>query len=375
MLPSYNNMDELEDKINRYENNENLYQGLVSTYQPEIKQIQPKPKHETFTVASEHINQIGRQIPKQIGPERANTQIAEDVVMIVHYDSTQHKFSLYDHNKTLLGTFFIAELMNYASNDPLFGKLEGEVSKGVIETYICKKIDGVIKILTHLESPFMGNINALIKLDEALVEYQRTSLNTSLSLVQEQNRKIVRSEIMTFINNILNHIVQIVSLVINEASKQPAKKQVKDQLLRYGISLSQRITTLAQTQFKEKITEIEQIDTKLMGFEEANKELTNKMNVLINKLDIQTLKIKKLVKQVKRASADDSDSDSESSSDDDDDGYDDNLVEKLPSDHGEIINENTAKQPKLGKLNISEVLKPVEVPKQEPKPATKPATK
>ena len=129
--------------------------------------------------------------------------------IIVETHHTQKKFIFYDRNKNFLGGFSVYEFVKYITSNISVGFLEGvdgNSVKPVIEKYICtiKNVNNpykryIINMLSYLESPFMGNIETLIKFYTFVHEFEKSNFENEIA-------KIPKSESVAVIDLFNNMI-------------------------------------------------------------------------------------------------------------------------------------------------------------------------
>ena len=95
-----------------------------------------------------------------------NTQIDK---IVVEHNKDKSEFSFYNFNRQLIGSFNVLQLFKYLNNDVdtyLVGTHVG-ASEEVINKYIynsLKDVNNTCELISHIESPFTGNVELLIKL-------------------------------------------------------------------------------------------------------------------------------------------------------------------------------------------------------------------
>ena len=111
-----------------------------------------------------------------------------DNMFMVNYDKKYNKYIFYDKNNTNIGEFNINQFIKYLIL-PLYNDFDNNTilnnSTYIIETFICKNIfdDNTFvesKLNNYINSPFISNINMLIKLNNDIITYKNNHLNNHL---------------------------------------------------------------------------------------------------------------------------------------------------------------------------------------------------
>lgn len=138
-----------------------------------------------LTTQKREINEISEMIKSEkIKSERPQTVtnnknivfnvINPDDPSTIMVTFNNNTFTFYDNKKSHLGFFTIEQLLKYITKDQEFLSNVGTgTSDAVIETFICKTHDGKVRIYDHISSIFMGNLEMLVKLNNALFQYEK----------------------------------------------------------------------------------------------------------------------------------------------------------------------------------------------------------
>ena len=190
--------------------------------------------------------------------------------MMVTYDKRKHKFSFYDSKQLMLGSFTTNQLIKYIgkSVDSKFMEAENSgLSEEIIESFVVKinKYDNSISLISQHISPFMGNIEMLLK------------MYTQISKFDTQNDR-VNKIILEFNYYLAKHILSIIGTIIPRIINDDTRKTIKESLMYYSSILIKDINTYVMTQ-------IEQQKSKLDSFEENLYKLTVIKTALNSKID------------------------------------------------------------------------------------------
>jgi len=256
--------------------------------------------------------------------------------IIVNYSKSEHKFSLYNSNKTLIGFFNIRQLIKYITNNNNFMKdVDIGTSYNIIEEYIGKNKEQNFVLHSYLESKFLGNIQMLIRLNNELSFYENEQLNVDITnfgddiLEKEKIIEKIKANIIEFIKHTIKIIVTISEEIKN------TKKKSKNQLLDYIIILQQRLNTYILSSIKKINIKKDLIENGVNKLSEIHNILINKVEKLDENVNKQTTKLDELIKQINNLSNVDSSEDINSE-----------------NDFNEIINTATNDKPIGQQLNI-----------------------
>jgi hypothetical protein len=204
--------------------------------------------------------------------------------LIVNFDESKYKFTLYNCPDLYIGSFDVFQLMKYINqNTPKYlENVTDDISCAIIEKYICK-IDcdtNLITLQNHIESQFMGDINLLLKLYKCVNEFIINNFETELknSNCTPEECKMIAMCIKQFIFMLLCHSLKIIANITEIINDDPEKQQMKIKLMEYSIAIINKINTFMKIEFKKKLDEIHKL------FDLSNK-LTSVKSLLIQKID------------------------------------------------------------------------------------------
>ena len=206
-----------------------------------------------------------------------------------------NKFTFRD-DTNYLGHFTINNLIKYFSsvydvNNQFMSninKTEHNNAIYLIKTFIGSvKYDPITKfaniiLLTHNESPLMGDIEMLMYLNKALESFEKNKLYEELNSVSINSSINVRGKIERIIKQtiyiMLNYTLGIISLISDDIKDDVNKKELKKNLLNYSINIVYRISKFVQEQVGVAINMNEELEKIFL----INLKLKN---ILINKFD------------------------------------------------------------------------------------------
>ena len=225
--------------------------------------------------------------------------------LLVTFDKQLHKFSFYDYRNSLLGSFNVNQLIKYIGTqwDNEYAKTfmmdtDIGVTIDLIQSLLAtvevdkdtKRI--IIKFKSHLESPFMGNIDMLIKLNNSLHDFEIKHLDNELAKIDNlKTRKYIRIIIKQFIYLMLNHTLKIINLLSDEIKHDSSKKELKETLLKYSAGLTHRISSFVMDQLANQIEQVKQLNDNFSKLCEVRHIMVQKLTTFNEKIDKQTERI------------------------------------------------------------------------------------
>jgi hypothetical protein len=170
----------------------------------------------------------------------------------------------------------------------------------------------IIILRTYYESPFMGDIEMLMKINNYLESYEKNKLEDDLKYVDEKIRPKMRLNVKMLIYKLLNYTLKLISVISSTIKNATDKDDLKQQLLKYSIGLVYRITQYIQDQMIV-INKREMEIKSMLG-------LNNKLKQLLN------LKMDKLLEEIKTIDQKGGYDDCNNSSDSNDDTSDQSKI-------------------------------------------------
>jgi hypothetical protein len=211
---------------------------------------------------------------------------------LVKFDSKENQFIFFNESKILLGSFTIHQLLKYVIGDiskKFLKTTEYTSATDIIEKYICTVTNTQIKLLNHLESPFMGNIDMLIKLQNAL-----NSFDLKIELEKEDDINIqntIKEKLNYFVYLFLNHTLKLIVNISDMIKNDDSKKTLKDSLLKYTIYIINKINHYIKDSIDAKTIEYNQMEQQLEKIKQEN----SKMNTIHNIIDTQNNQITRIL--------------------------------------------------------------------------------
>jgi hypothetical protein len=281
---STGNVQSLSSNDNR-DKNENIYNktdlNKKELEQPDNINNKPKPEQinqfiDNKVYHNRHINIIKK------------VENNKDGIMVTH-DKINGKFTFYDYKNSQLGSFDIHQLIKYLGSqwqNTFMNNIDISLSIDIINALICNvEIDKdtnriFIKLKSYIDTPFMGNIEMLMKLNGELRTFELNNLENELNMIENLKiRKYIRITIKQFIYQLLNHTLKVIANISEEIKHDNnIRKELKDSLLKNSVAIVYRISSFVNNQLEFNISQIEKLN-------ENSIKLKNAKNILINKID------------------------------------------------------------------------------------------
>lgn len=224
--------------------------------------------------------------------------IFETNMIIVETNYEKKQFIFYDKNKKFIGEFTILQLIKYVISNPIF--LEGvdyNSAIPIIEKFVCISKDNEIKLINYLESPFMANIETLIKFYTFINSFESTQLQYELQkIINDYDRKQVSMMFNKLLYVLLNHILQIIAIMTGRITTE--QFCVKDKLLNYSVAIVYKLTKLINNEMIAKNIELEKLNENTNKIELEKNQLNQKLDDIQNKLTKQNNEIDLLVRTI-----------------------------------------------------------------------------
>ena len=213
------------------------------------------------------------------------------------YNEAENNFTLYNSNKSILGSFNFKQIIKYIGKqiDPTFYNfIDSGFSEELIESMIGEilidPITGKINIIlkSHLNSPFMGNIDLLIKLNNAFLKYEvKDLLNDISSINNEKSKYNIKITIKQFIYLFINHTLKIISIITENTKNDPSKIDMNKNLLKYSVSLTYKISNFMKEHLDNNNVQYKKIYDNLEKLINMKKNINNKIESLEDKIKQQ----------------------------------------------------------------------------------------
>jgi hypothetical protein len=258
-----------------------------------------------------------------------NIQHSDTESIIVETNYTHKKFMFYDKNKNFLGGFSIYDFIKYITSNVSFNFLssaDADTARPIIEKYILniKLIENLgdnkyqINMLNYFESPFMGNIEILVKLYAFIYDFEENEMKLELDKMSNHNLNNLNNlnnvnsvnienvhkeveQVVNIFNNmlyiLLNHMLRIISALTNKFSHNDDQK-IKDSLLKYSVGIVYRLSKFIKNDVDKKITELDNLKSDILRINLIRSNLLTKVDLVQKSIDKQDAQINLLLRHL-----------------------------------------------------------------------------
>lgn len=195
--------------------------------------------------------------------------------ILVNFEQDLCKFTLYDPNMQLLGSFTSDDVIKYIKNE----NITITYAIPLIEKYICivsKKNETLdIELLDHIKSPFTGNLEMMLNLYCCICKNKDNENN---------------SDIRGFIYLLLNHILRLISTISDCIKHDNSQIELKHKLMKYTIYINHKISNIIKFDIDKNISNYKKIQEDLVRIGKIKLDMyekIDKISHLINKQNKQ----------------------------------------------------------------------------------------
>ena len=213
--------------------------------------------------------------------------------LILVYNDTECKFTFYNANKSILGSFNFKQLVKYIGrqiDSTFYSNIESGYSEEIIKSFLGEilvdPITGKIhfNLKTHIDSPFMGNIDLLIKLNNLFYSYEKNDLINDLNSIQnEKIQYTLKLSLKQFIYLMINHTLKIIAIATDDNVEQ----SMKEKLLKYSVALTYRINSFMKEHLENYNKQYKSLYNNLEKITKMKKILNTKIDTLEHKINKQ----------------------------------------------------------------------------------------
>jgi len=226
--------------------------------------------------------------------------------MILVYDETDNKFTFYNSNKSILGSFNFHQIIKYIGkqiHSKFYGQYESGYSEELIKNMLAEitadpitnKVTIILK--SHLNSPFMGNLDLLVKLNNLFHIYEKHNLIQDISSITDDKQKdTVKSSIKQFIYLLINHTLKIISIATEEIKHDTSQIDMRQKLLKYSVALTYRMANFMKEHLESYNSQHKILYGQLEKLINMKSIMNNKLNSLEQKINKQNTLIFSIIK-------------------------------------------------------------------------------
>ena len=269
------------------------------------------------TAINSGLNQIGGGntygVPQANNNFVINVNSRTDGMVIVETDHEAKRFSFYTPQKNFIGSFSVYEFIKYVTSnvsDSFLPTVDSYSATTIIEKYIgsVRRSDSPtarfeIRMLNYVESPFMGNVETLVKFYTFITEFENTQMMMELNTgsINSGEAIKIRDIFDLMVYTLLTHILKIIAALTNKIAANPGDssdrtREIKDSLLRYSVSIMYRLSKFVKKEVNQKLTEIDRLDEDLLRIQNIRSDLQSKLDSVQRSVDQQNTRIDYMIK-------------------------------------------------------------------------------
>lgn len=329
-----NDMNNNNNNMNNMNNNNNINNNIPNTNNNEKTQkninniIQEKDIFNKVTISNNNQNNVVKYENIQFGNNVLQKQIQEESnkfmentnskKIFVSYKKENKRFIFFSSSHEQLGSFDVNELIKYCADvydvkNQFMNHVNivsYEQAIPIIRTFVLK-IDFNKKInyasptlFTYEESPFMADIEMIMRLNYDLHKFETNELENVLKYVDDNIKnnieRIVKMLIYMFLNYTLQLLVIACENQIFEKSDDTERNEkiriYKENIIKYSNQILYRITQFVQSQIgilMKKNNELKQLMDQNNQVKEKINTKMDKMSNNINNLFVKLEQIEK----------------------------------------------------------------------------------
>ena len=265
-----------------------------------------KSEYTKEQIKSDHKDQLKEQVKSEQNPIKSiniinYSSVNSDNSIVINFNESDYSFGVYSVNKTFLGKFSGKDLIKFVTNliyPHFLENINAESAFPLIQKYICDVhyINDSYKIilLNHLESPFMGNIEMIIKLYQGIIKSNdlvKLEIDKiSNSVIKQQVIKILKQ--LSYV--ILNYSLRLISQISDKIKNDDTQKLLKESLMKYSVMIVYKLNTFMRDEIEDKTFAFKSLQDDLIRIGNLKIDMYKKINDLGKKINDQSLQMTEL---------------------------------------------------------------------------------
>jgi len=217
------------------------------------------------------------------------------------------RVTVYDGLNKLIGSFTTEHMLKYFADKMDFrnqflsnlDQKEYMDAKILVKNFIGKgEYDKtaripIISLYSHEQSPLMGDIEVLMKINNSLHQFEKNKLHQELEFIDKKYRYNVETALRMFIYYMIVHTLGIIDMISRDVSVQltPGMKQ---NLIKYAASLTFRVAQFVQNQIKIVNKRNEELKRLIIISSKLKTLINNKIDNVRDKVNKQNLLLEKI---------------------------------------------------------------------------------
>ena len=188
--------------------------------------------------------------------------IDRSTTIIVEHDKINNGYTFKSMDKNILGSFNILQLFKLLNNE--YDSYLLDVNIGTSDIIIKKYLynpdtdkENTCDLISHLESPFTGNIDLLVKLYSDITKIE-DKINEEILTKSHDIAQRIKDKNNKFIYNILIRILKLSNTLSEQYKHDKSKREL---LIRYSVGSAYKLSVMTQDDIQIKKLQYETIQT------------------------------------------------------------------------------------------------------------------
>lgn len=222
--------------------------------------------------------------------------------ILANYNKTNKKFTFYDKSNNYLGSFDVYDLIYYIVNSDqknknsmikIFGinyqKTDNDFAnhKFIIENFIGQIKNSNSLLKSYKDSPFMGSIELLVKLNEDIYNFVKFELPSQLNNFNPKSKTKIENIIYKFMFELLNYTLELI-VIISNIIKDQNRPHLKEQLIKYSVGIVYRISKYVDIKISKLIEKTNNLEKILNTSLKLKENIDNKLDNIQKQIHYQS---------------------------------------------------------------------------------------
>lgn len=205
-----------------------------------------------------------------------------------------NKFTIYTNDKKIIGEFSIYQLLKYivvsqTESKTFLSNIDYIEAINIINKYVCIVNDKNIKLLTYNESPFMGDINLLLRMLNGIYNFKEHE-----GLTDNESEKNV---IINFIIILSQYCLELIYDIIKIMDKDNGNN-MKEKLTMYSVIIINKVNNIILNKMNNEKAAINLLNKKIDEVKNTKQLLMEKINDINNGIIDQTTKFNIIIDKI-----------------------------------------------------------------------------
>ena len=225
--------------------------------------------------------------------------INKNQTIIVEHDKINNGFTFKSIDNNIFGSFNVLQLFKLLNNE--YDLYLVDINIGTSDVIIKKYIynpdndkEGLCELISHLESPFTGNIDLLVKLYADIIKIE-DKINEEIITKPHNIAQKIKEKNNKFIYNILIRILKLSNTLIEQYKNDKIKRET---LMRYSIGAAYKLSIMTQDDIHIKKLQYETIQSDIEKLKKIQDIINSKLDTLKQNIDEENTNINQLIKQL-----------------------------------------------------------------------------